>query len=390
MTGPITKLQASAAACPHRPAPASPNRRPKLTEWAVSLLVGLLLVSMVILAWRRLAGGLVEPLLMPTLLAVGAAIVTIAAAVRIMQPSGHRSGRLLYTVVSISVVATGLALSLPATSPAALAALWLLLLAEEAFAWWPAGGRLKRPAPPAAKPVGDEVLQQLTRTRAADGTETISGVLRVPLEAGQRTANVHVAFCPPLGQAPRIEVQQRGGPEVRIKTGQLLPYGARLDLKLAEPLETSDAVVLEFSAQSPLASSATAAESAAQAKHQEAAVAVVGQGGCVLIGRRPPGAALAGMWEFPGGKIQPGESAAEAAIRECREESGLDVRVTSAFPAVTQRYEHALVRLHFFACQPLDAAQPPREPFRWVPVAELGQYSFPPANAGVLEVLGRS
>ena len=67
------------------------------------------------------------------------------------------------------------------------------------------------------------VVQQLTRSRAANGTEEISGWLRTSFAAGQRTASVHVAFCPPLGATPELSVEQIDGPEARIKTAQVLP-----------------------------------------------------------------------------------------------------------------------------------------------------------------------
>jgi hypothetical protein len=62
---------------------------------------------------------------------------------------------------------------------------------------------------------------------------------------------MHVAFCPPFAATPEVKVSQIDGPEVRIKTAQLLPYGARLDLKLAAPAEEPTSVTLRFSAQSP-------------------------------------------------------------------------------------------------------------------------------------------
>lgn len=97
----------------------------------------------------------------------------------------------------------------------------------------------------------EEVVQQLTRSQAADGSEDISGWLRMSFLAGQRTGSLHVAFCPPLGDAPELLVEQVDGPEARIKTAQLLPYGARLDLKLAVAAEQPTTVLLQFSARAP-------------------------------------------------------------------------------------------------------------------------------------------
>jgi hypothetical protein len=92
------------------------------------------------------------------------------------------------------------------------------------------------------------VLQQLTRSRTADGGDLLSGWLRVDLAAGQRTANLHVAFCPPFARAPRVSVQQIDGPEARVKTVQTLPYGVRFDLKVADEGPEASTLLLQFAA----------------------------------------------------------------------------------------------------------------------------------------------
>ena len=117
------------------------------------------------------------------------------------------------------------------------------------------------------------------------------------------------------------------------------------------------------------------------------AVAVVEHEGRYLIGRRPEGVPLAGLWEFPGGKVQPDETAEQAAARECFEETGLEIAVGDAFPAVVHQYSHGKVALAFFACRPLDPQQSPNEPFRWVLAKELGDYEFPEANGGLVAYL---
>lgn len=116
-------------------------------------------------------------------------------------------------------------------------------------------------------------------------------------------------------------------------------------------------------------------------------IAVVQHQGRFLIGRRPPGKPLAGLWEFPGGKILPGETPEQAAVRECREETGVDALVVAPFPDVVHHYDHGPVHLYFFSCSPVDPVAEPLAPFRWVEVVDLRRYEFPEANSRLLDFL---
>jgi 8-oxo-dGTP diphosphatase len=119
------------------------------------------------------------------------------------------------------------------------------------------------------------------------------------------------------------------------------------------------------------------------------AIAVVEHDGCFLVGRRPAAKPLAGYWEFPGGRVEQGETLEQAAVRECLEETGVSVEVTGSYPGTTHQYAHDTVQLHFCACQLAGPRQTPREPFRWVARRELKQLQFPEANRELLQLLSR-
>jgi 8-oxo-dGTP diphosphatase len=119
------------------------------------------------------------------------------------------------------------------------------------------------------------------------------------------------------------------------------------------------------------------------------AIAVVEQDGHFLVGQRPPGVPLAGLWEFPGGKIEPDETPESTAVRECLEETGVEVAPLFRYPEHIETYDHGRVRLHFIACRPQSAkpAKSPREPFRWVRRTDLAGLEFPAGNAALIELL---
>ncbi len=117
------------------------------------------------------------------------------------------------------------------------------------------------------------------------------------------------------------------------------------------------------------------------------AIAVVEHEGKYLIGLRPQGVPLAGMWGFAGGKLEAGESPADCARRECLEETGLDVVIGELYEAVPFDYPHGQLVIHFLHATPLEPHSAVPERFRWVSAAELADYEFPPANSGLLALL---
>jgi len=123
--------------------------------------------------------------------------------------------------------------------------------------------------------------------------------------------------------------------------------------------------------------------------HQEIVVAAIARDGEYLIGRRPPKGLLGGLWEFPGGKVEPGESHAQALERECREELGVTVTVGGMIASVRHAYTHLKVTLNVYRCtiregEPLPATH---TELRWVAKDAFGEYAFPTANHKFLELL---
>ena len=87
---------------------------------------------------------------------------------------------------------------------------------------------------PAACRLSDNQLQQIIRTRDADGRETIKATLRADFQTGQRHATVYVGFCPPLATMPEITVESADGPSAELKIVQAFAHGARIDVRLTQ------------------------------------------------------------------------------------------------------------------------------------------------------------
>jgi mutator protein MutT len=122
---------------------------------------------------------------------------------------------------------------------------------------------------------------------------------------------------------------------------------------------------------------------------KQIAVAVVEHESKFLVGKRCENAELGGLWEFPGGKIETGETAEQAAVRECREESGLAVEAVGLLEETTHDYGDFAVHIRFIACRLLDVVAEVSAPYRWVSADELSDYEFPEANAAILDRLRR-
>jgi mutator protein MutT len=110
-----------------------------------------------------------------------------------------------------------------------------------------------------------------------------------------------------------------------------------------------------------------------------------------LVTRRPPGVHLAGMWEFPGGKIDPHESHSSALKREIREELETDVEVGELTFATTHAYPDRTIALYFYRCALIGEPRPVLgQEMRWVARADLPLLGFPPADTQLIERLAKS
>jgi mutator protein MutT len=121
----------------------------------------------------------------------------------------------------------------------------------------------------------------------------------------------------------------------------------------------------------------------------EVTAAVIRRRQRYLVTERDPSKHLGGLWEFPGGKREPGESLEECLARELREELGARVRVGQRFAVVPWSYPERRVLLHFFRCRLRGSRIHSREgqPHRWVTSAELRTLPMPPADATVVAEL---
>jgi mutator protein MutT len=111
----------------------------------------------------------------------------------------------------------------------------------------------------------------------------------------------------------------------------------------------------------------------------------------ILITQRSGNVHLGGLWEFPGGKVEPGESLEAALEREIQEELGVRISVQDEFFSVEHDYPAKSVRLHFFNCTIREGEPRPLEvaDMRWVTAEELPQFEFPPADAELIAALVR-
>jgi hypothetical protein len=248
---------------------------------------GALLVSAaLLLVVRRLGGAFVRPPSFGTALIAVAAATLIAAVYRAtLRRTGPaifgRSGcdtalpmhlqRLLiveelvvWYVPTAALLAIAASLSLPGIGTAALGAIWLTVVAGEAV-WF--GSRFAQDVEPPPASIrefklepdatvaavepncanshaadadendAENVSQSWTRSRDPEGRDVVEGFVRVTFAAGSKQAAIHLSFCPPLERTPTLDAEPVDEIDLTLTTAVVLPYAARIDLRLAEPAE---------------------------------------------------------------------------------------------------------------------------------------------------------
>jgi 8-oxo-dGTP diphosphatase len=122
-----------------------------------------------------------------------------------------------------------------------------------------------------------------------------------------------------------------------------------------------------------------------------AACALVDADGRVLITQRPQGKPMAGLWEFPGGKVEPAETPEETVIRELREEIGVETKVACLAPLTfaSHNYEEFHLLMPLFVCRRFEGIPQPKEvqAVKWVRPNRLRDYPMPPADEPLIPFL---
>ena len=121
----------------------------------------------------------------------------------------------------------------------------------------------------------------------------------------------------------------------------------------------------------------------------EVSAALIFRAGQLLITQRHAQAHLGGLWEFPGGKREAGETFEQCLVREIREELGVEISVSELFEEIRHDYPEKSVHLKFFRCQLLTGEPQPLDcaAAKWVGQNELARFEFPAADARLLEKL---
>ena len=118
--------------------------------------------------------------------------------------------------------------------------------------------------------------------------------------------------------------------------------------------------------------------------------AIIKDGDRYLVGQRAADKSQGGLWEFVGGKIEPGETPEQAIVRECREELAIEIENEEIIDSVIYDYPEKTIRLTLISCSPRQGSAPTaleHQQIRWVTRAEMDSMSFCPADSDLLKTL---
>ena len=121
------------------------------------------------------------------------------------------------------------------------------------------------------------------------------------------------------------------------------------------------------------------------------AVALIDPGGRVLLAQRPAGKSMAGLWEFPGGKVEAGETPEDALVRELHEELGIETWSSCLAPLTfaSHTYDDFHLLMPLYACRKWDGIVQGKEgqELAWVRAQDLNKYPMPPADIPIIPIL---
>ncbi len=237
-----------------------------LSRYLVRVTLGLFLLLFLVLLTRQRAGMLTQPVPAGGLVALGGLLAVLFAwfhgthwqrfANHRIHPAGYVEWMLPLLLTTLVTLSVG---RVPGSSRTALFAMWGFLGTSE-VTWLLAllitrrgqrsPGQISSPTVPSQPVLSDPeepdvadtvmdipsgaLTQQMTRSLQEDGSELIFAATQADFETGQRTQTVHLAFCPPLQQAPSMECNQLDGPPCRIKVAESQIYGARFEVRLQD------------------------------------------------------------------------------------------------------------------------------------------------------------
>jgi 8-oxo-dGTP diphosphatase len=117
--------------------------------------------------------------------------------------------------------------------------------------------------------------------------------------------------------------------------------------------------------------------------------AIIRRGDCILLARRGPGERLAGLWEFPGGKVESGETPEQSLSRELFEELGIVARIGKAYGESSHQYEHGSFRLIAFLVDNVEGEPRPsvHDRLTWAKIEDLTSYALLPADLPIAKSL---